>query len=221
MREILDRSPIFSAFGPDERVRIGEKMERRTFAAGAVAIESGSTGDALHIVVDGLFKVTRLDAESGATQMLATIGKGEVFGETSLLVDSPRAARVVAMVDSETAAMPRALFEDVLKDFPVPAARFLREIARLTVERLRKSLAEVIAASGFDPEAIESDYHVRSLVRSGRRVRLHLAGGTTISGRILRIVHGLGPDEIVVETRKDEEAIVPRPSVLFWDIVPK
>ena len=221
MSEALRKAPLFECFQASEIEKIAARLERRTFAAGQVAIEEGTAGDALHVILDGLFKVTRTDAMSGATQMLATFGKGEIFGETALLIDSPRAARVTAIVDGETLAMTRPTFEAILVEFPGSAAKFLRQIARTTIERLRKSLGEVIAATGFDPEARETEYHLLSLVREKRTVKLHLAGGLSLSGKILRQIRGIGSEEIVLEVRKDEEAIVPIRSIVFYEVAPK
>ena len=218
MIEALGRSPLFAAFSPGDLAGAAKRLERRTFRAGEVAIESNAPGDSLHVILDGLFKVTRTDAQSGATQLLATFGKGDVFGETALLVETPRVARVTAVVDGETATLSKAAFETLLDEFPRPAARLLREVSRVTVERLRKSLGEMIAATGFDPDAPESRYHVMTLIRERRTVRFHLPGGTNLSGKILRQVRGMGPEELVLEIRKDEEVVVPYSSILFYEV---
>lgn len=221
MIEILRGVPLLGGFRPEEIEAIAKRLETRAFTAGQVVIEEGASGDALHVILDGLFKVTRTDPETGATVLLATFGKGEVFGETALLIETPRLARVTAVMEGKTAAMTAATFESILSDYPGSTVRFLREIARTTIERLRRSLGDVIAATGFDPEAKETEYHIASLIRSKRSVRLHLVGGATIAGKIRRMVRGLGPDEIVVETRADEETIVPCRAIVFYEVEKK
>jgi hypothetical protein len=84
-------------------LRGGLHLPRRAYAAGAVIIREGETGDAAYMIMSGRCRAHRAVNEGAERRQetLAIMGAGDVFGEVALLLDEPRAATVEA-VDAVT-----------------------------------------------------------------------------------------------------------------------
>jgi len=75
-------------------LRGGQHLPRKVFPPGSVIIREGDVGDAAYIIVSGRCKVSRRVA--GGSEVLGTMGAGDVFGEVALLLEEPRAATIEA-----------------------------------------------------------------------------------------------------------------------------
>jgi ATP-binding cassette subfamily B protein len=80
---------------------------------GQAIVRQGDTADRFYIVTTGEVNVTR-QTDAGAVVELATLGRGEVFGEIGLLANLPRTATVTAATPTEVLAIDRAAFCDVV-----------------------------------------------------------------------------------------------------------
>lgn len=98
-------------------------FELRHYPAGSQIIEEGNSGDAAYLLVDGMCDVQRGGGPIGE------ILPGEVFGETSLLVDVPRAASVFAVTDVHVRVISRQALDEELARSPWMAA-LVRTLAR-------------------------------------------------------------------------------------------
>lgn len=66
----------------------------RTFGNGEVVFEEGSVGKHMYVVVSGSVRILR--KTEGDDAVIATLGKGEIFGEMALVDNLPRSASAVA-----------------------------------------------------------------------------------------------------------------------------
>lgn len=78
--EVLRRSFLFSAAGPDSLVRFAALARPQRFAKGDVIFEEGSLARGFFIVVDGRVKIFKVSA-SGDEHILHLIGDGGCFAE--------------------------------------------------------------------------------------------------------------------------------------------
>ncbi|MCW2928457.1 MAG: pkar1 [Thermoleophilia bacterium] len=78
------------------------------FRAGDAIVTRGDTGDRFYLVLRGSAIVER----DGAT--LASLGRGDHFGELALLTDAPRAATVRAVSTMQTWSVSREAFERII-----------------------------------------------------------------------------------------------------------
>jgi CRP-like cAMP-binding protein len=91
--------------------------------AGQVLAQAGDQGVGLFVVLEGTVVVER-----GSLHI--EMGRGEFFGELSLLVpDSPRIARVRALTDARILAVPRQTFDLLVETEPSFVRALLRELA--------------------------------------------------------------------------------------------
>jgi len=86
----------------------------RTVTDGTILLQEGKTGDGVYIIQKGHAKVTRA-SQDGSEILLAELNDGQVFGEMSLIDDSPCSANVIAVGDLEVCVLSKAQFFDLLQ----------------------------------------------------------------------------------------------------------
>jgi CRP-like cAMP-binding protein len=102
-------------------------LERKVFYAGAKIFSEGDSGDRAYLIQDGQIEIIK----NGMT--LATIGRGEIFGEMALVDDQPRMAGARALADTACIIISRDTFRDKLsKTDP-----FIRGLLNIFVRNIR------------------------------------------------------------------------------------
>lgn len=131
--------PLFRYFTEEERGRIEDIALLRKVDAGEFLIRAGDTDATLFAVEAG-----HLDIVTRGDNVIATVGPGDVLGETSFIDDSPRAVGVRA---GEEAVMVRAWDKKTLSEAlafePQLLAKFAVAMCELLVERLRDTARRV------------------------------------------------------------------------------
>ena len=107
---------------------LAEKMLGQEWAPGETIIREGEAGESMFFIVRGRLRVFRMDAD-GKPLQVGEMGKGDFFGEISLLRGGNRSASVIAERHS-------FLYELTCTNI----RSFLRDNARLADE-LRDALA--------------------------------------------------------------------------------
>jgi CRP-like cAMP-binding protein len=114
--------------------RASNHLQTIRLKAGDVVIRQGDEPDRFYIVADGEVDVVRHTAE-GTSVPLATLRRGEVFGEIGILEKTRRTADVRARTNVEVLALDWRDFKDLL-DASDPTARDFLQI----VEQRRATL---------------------------------------------------------------------------------
>ncbi len=102
-------------------------LERKVFYAGANIFKEGDSGDRAYLIQEGQVEIIR----NGVT--LATIGKGELFGEMALVDDAPRMASARALADASCIIISR----DVFKEKLAKTDPFIRGLLNIFVRNIR------------------------------------------------------------------------------------
>jgi NADH dehydrogenase len=89
------------------------------FEPGEIIISKGEIGRDLFIVKTGEVDVFQPATNGGAEAQVATLGRGDVFGERALLDDTPRTASVRAKTAVDVLVISRADFTALVCQFPV------------------------------------------------------------------------------------------------------
>ncbi|PYV12644.1 MAG: hypothetical protein DMG07_16750 [Acidobacteria bacterium] len=100
-------------------------------AAGEVIVRQGAPGDKFFIIVDGEVEVVREDPQGA--RRIATLKRGQFFGEIALLLDRPRTASVRALQPTTLLTMERKAFRDLV----AWALGTTQDFERIIEERLR------------------------------------------------------------------------------------
>ena len=116
------------------------KLIVRRFAAGAVILEEGLSGNFMYWIREGRVKET-IASDDGRERIATLLGPGDFFGERSLLDRAPRSATATALEVTTLLALSRRDLFDLLGTSPEFSAALLRALAG----RLREVDDEVSA----------------------------------------------------------------------------
>jgi EAL domain-containing protein (putative c-di-GMP-specific phosphodiesterase class I) len=108
-----------------------DELDREVFASGEDVFQYGDTGDCAYLIEEGAVEV--LVMKDGAEHRLRLMGKGELFGEVSLIDHKPRTATIRAVERTVLVPIPRTLMESLLnKSDPI-----LRHLLLVILDRFR------------------------------------------------------------------------------------
>lgn len=134
----LRRCALFSHVGDDGLRAIAGQMRRRRFRRNEVIFHQGDIGDSLQVVASGGVKIV-LPSTEGEEAIIASLKPGEFFGELALLDGSPRSTTATAIEQTETLALPREPFLQLLSEDP----RLVRALLHALAEELRRLTGHV------------------------------------------------------------------------------
>lgn len=142
----LQKIPLFGTLSYDETNALAAIAAQESRKQGSVVVEEEALGLALYVIVKGKARVERSSEEG--TDVLGTMGEGELFGEMSLVEDLFTSARVVAETDLELICIPRRPFEKLLEGSDRFALKVYKSFCRTLSDRLRKANALLSAKPG-------------------------------------------------------------------------
>jgi CRP-like cAMP-binding protein len=105
----LAEVPLFARLPEAERDAVARAGQRLSFPAGATLVAQGAQGDRFYALLDGQVSV-HVEAESGLSRQVATLGAGDCFGEAALLGEGRRLATVKADTAVTVLALGREAF---------------------------------------------------------------------------------------------------------------
>ncbi|MCX4247419.1 protein kinase domain-containing protein [Paraliomyxa miuraensis] len=111
----------------------GTEFRRVRLRPGQYAVREGEPGNSAYIVERGRLRVYKRFGDEERT--LRTLGRGEVFGETAILAESPRTASVVAIEDTWLVVVTRDTLEREIDGLKAWVGVFVRTLARRFKER--------------------------------------------------------------------------------------
>lgn len=126
----------------------------RSLTRDEVLFCEGDPGDAIFILRSGELAVIR--ERDGQKQVLARIIPGEFVGERALVLEQPRAATVVATVESECLTLDKAQFDRLIATEPQLMEKLLKQVRGY--EAVDQSVIETISASQSPSFRLEPDY---------------------------------------------------------------
>ncbi len=124
--------------------------------AGGLIFDEGDVGTEMFVIQSG--SVDILKRLKGEEKLLATLEKGDFFGEMSILEDVPRTAVARAHTDVELVRINQSTFDEMLRNNGEIAVRMLRKLSR----RLRETTALLEQQTGV-PRPLEesSDFFAK------------------------------------------------------------
>jgi CRP/FNR family transcriptional regulator len=108
----------------------------RRFRRGETIFHQGDPGDSLFIVESGSVKIVLPSPEGEEGAIIATLGRGDFFGELALLDGAAHSATAVALEPTQALVLGRATFERLVDESPslrhALFAGLVAELRRLT-----------------------------------------------------------------------------------------
>ncbi len=105
------------------------KFERLLLQPGEVLFAEGDAPCSAFIIDSGLLTISRQSLQAQAL-ILATLSRGDLFGELSLIDNEPRSASAIAQTNVELITLGRESFLSALKACPNRANQLLKTITR-------------------------------------------------------------------------------------------
>ena len=137
--ELLKNVPLFQLLDDNERTELAAQLDVVKFVAGQDIFHYGEPGDSIYVISSGEVEVYTKN-DTGERIVLEIAGRGDFFGELSLLDNGTRSASVVAVKDTETLRLDRGDLQAFLRLCPHAAMDMLAAMGkrhRATVDRLR------------------------------------------------------------------------------------
>lgn len=124
---------------------------RTQFAKGSVIFAEGDLGLAMYVIESGTVEIRK--KLGGSERVLATLGKGDFFGEMCMLEEeTPRSAAAYAVDDVTAVMIDQSAFTFILKHNPEIAIRMMRKL----VIRLQQTTELLEDAVGHKVDIEES-----------------------------------------------------------------
>ena len=134
---------------------------------GKVIFVEGDLGTEMFVVQSGTVELVK-KTRRGDEKLLATLEKGDFFGEMSILEDVPRTATARTKTDCELVKINQATFDEMLRHNAEIAVRMLRKLSR----RLRETTKLLEETTGMAP-ALDEASDISSVPSTASRHRTH------------------------------------------------
>jgi CRP-like cAMP-binding protein len=169
--ELISCSALFQGAGDGivDRALEDPRCRLIALAKGAVVFDVFDYRNCLGLVLSGGIAVTK---PSGSRYMMASLGRGSLFGSANLYDDDTDVVTVLtASSDSRILFIPRELLEGLMREAPVAALNYIRFLTG-RVRFLNDRIQGLISVSA---EAALKQHLIQNAVACGDRhlVRLH------------------------------------------------
>lgn len=144
---LLATNPMFAPFSREKKRALLEMFTSIGIPTDEVIIREGTPGPGLYMILGGEVEVTKFEGSSRI--QLATLREGSVFGEISLIHDTPTTATVRAVRGGEFLFLSRADFLQLARQEP----QILEALKSLSAERLEAQRKVMTQATTPAPEA--------------------------------------------------------------------
>ena len=181
---------LFESLDDDALLDLAGLLEYKKYKKDKIVLKEGEPGTHLHVLLSGNVGVIAHDGER-----LATMGKGEIFGEMSLLSGEAVSCSIYSLAETEAALLSVKNFKYVLKKNPVLQLFLLK----MLVDRAQAmALRSGNITSGMSGELSEiSIVELLQLIHSSQKtghVELALAEGRSTlffnEGEIVMVQYG-------------------------------
>jgi CRP/FNR family transcriptional regulator, cyclic AMP receptor protein len=133
-RDILSNVPIFASLDERSRIELARLCTRCDYKAGEILFRQGDFASAMYLILDGEV-VMSIATRAGQEVVLATMRRGDFFGELAMLDGSPRSATANVMRPTKLLRLQWEDFVELLGRQPKLALAMLASFAT----RLRKT----------------------------------------------------------------------------------
>lgn len=146
--EVMQEMPLFRNVDAKQLKVVAMMGSALTYRAGERLFEKGDEGDSAYVILDG--EVDVLMPSDGGEQVVATLGKGEIFGELAVICEQPRSTAIAARSDLDVLRLDRNVVLNLIREFPDISVELVRILGR-RLERTTRELSHVLAVGGAGP----------------------------------------------------------------------
>lgn len=133
----LNDNPLFSVLSPKELSHLAENAKVLNYSLGEVVVKEGDEGDSMFILYSGKARVLSKDIQ-GQDITLATLSKGDHFGENSLITKERRNATVRASGDVVIIKIDKEDFNHLVAENPPLRDYFSKFLSNMAMHTFLK-----------------------------------------------------------------------------------
>ncbi len=133
---------ILSPLTDEDRAQIAHSVSIKDYSESEFIVKEGNPGASLFIIISGLCEVLITDKNNDLEQV-ATLERGDFFGEMSLLTGEPRKASVRVLEDATAVKLEKATFSAILMANPSICDQ-IGEIVAKRRQKLDEKLASIL-----------------------------------------------------------------------------
>lgn len=120
----LKESPLFYVLGVDQLGKVARTGELQEFAPNETIVHEGDIATNFYLIIEGQVEIQQ------AKRSLTRLGRGQFFGETSLLVEQTRSADVIALERTICLVLSNLQLRRLIGRTPSVALKLLEESTR-------------------------------------------------------------------------------------------
>ncbi|WP_207691595.1 cyclic nucleotide-binding domain-containing protein [Desulfonema limicola] len=175
--EFLRGVPFFRSLPDSDIETIKETCREKLYKTGDIICNEGDIGDNLFIIVCGSVEIWK-NYKTNNNDLLSVYGPGQLFGELSLIDDSPRSATVVARQDCKLLSIQRDDFNEITRPNPVSKSImcYLSNMIRKRTETFTQGLQirnRKLQKAHEDRLKIEAKYNAALLEKNNLLRKIH------------------------------------------------
>ena len=134
--EALRRCALFAKVDDEILALCASSLRIRRYRKNETIFHQGDPGDSLYIIESGSVKIVLPSPEGEEGAIIATLSRGDFFGELALLDGAPHSATAVAIEPTEALVLRRDRFDELVETEPALRralfAGLVMELRRLT-----------------------------------------------------------------------------------------
>lgn len=136
LADSLRAIPLFKSLSRRDISNLMNIIHNRNYLAGEFIFSQGDPGIGIYIIKDGEVSIRR-EGDNGVKMVLATIHKGDFFGELALVDGEKRPASAIANTDCKLAVIFKPDLDEYIEKYPKKGIKILHGIAQIATVRLR------------------------------------------------------------------------------------
>jgi CRP/FNR family cyclic AMP-dependent transcriptional regulator len=132
IKDFLKHFEMFIGLSEEKLDKIGVFCQPRTFAPDSIIIERNSPADCFYLIEDGTVEIITASGrqdEGAADGVIVTLGKGQSFGEMSLVDSGARSATVRATTETKVYEIDSHRFRELCETDTDLGYQVMRNIA--------------------------------------------------------------------------------------------
>ncbi len=137
LEKSLQAIPMFKELNKKDLSIVSKLINNRSYIAGECIFSQGDPGLGLYIIRTGEVTITRFTSNNEEL-LLATLLKGDFFGELALIDGGKRSASAIAKTDTKIAVIFKPDLDEFIDKYPLKGIKILKGVLQIITYRLRK-----------------------------------------------------------------------------------
>ncbi|MDT8440506.1 MAG: cyclic nucleotide-binding domain-containing protein [Desulfuromonadales bacterium] len=138
----LKGQPIFAGLSAKELKLLEVALHQRSYQPNEIVFEEGDPGSGMYMIRSGGVRILGRRVDSGE-EVLAELGPGDFFGETTLTAPAPRTATARTVEATELVGLFRSDLLELAERYATLTRNILFGLTRVVSERLQTASHEI------------------------------------------------------------------------------